>query len=57
MNYFTLLAATALMGGALGCRKAAPVPAVPFTASFQVLNERGQPATSFALGQNVVFRL
>jgi hypothetical protein len=45
----------ALLGSVSGCDKAV-APAEPLTCSFQMLNEQGQGATVFPLGQNFIFR-
>ena len=46
----------AFAGGMVGCQKTDTTPTAPLTASFQLLNERGQEASVFPQGQNVVFR-
>lgn len=56
MKYLSSLLAVALMSGSVSCQQAVPAPASPFTTSFQLLNERGQPAASFPQGQNIIFR-
>jgi len=53
--FFPLLAA-GLLGGLVGCQKNPVAPTEPLVCTFQLLNEQGQEATTFAAGQNVVFR-
>lgn len=53
--FFSLLAA-GLLGSLAGCQKTPVAPTEPLVCTFQLLNEQGQEATTFAAGQNVVFR-
>ncbi len=56
MNYLSGFLAAALVSSTVSCQKTANAPVAPFTASFQLLNERGQEAARFPQGQNIVFR-
>lgn len=57
MKYpYLLLLAAGLLGGLASCQKGIVAPTEPLVCTFQLLNEQGHETTSFAAGQNVVFR-
>ena len=56
MKYVSYLLVTTLVAGTVSCHKTDTAPDVPFTASFQLFNERGQEATIFPQGQNILLR-